>query len=173
MIIKTRKCSIKIILLSKPQLTFRLNNWSSSLELLFPGSWIQSRICVAFSYHVSLISFNLEQFFSFLLSFFEYYRPIILYIASKCIFFFLLFPNSWILVLVLSCVWLFVTPWTVATRLLCPWNSPGKNTGVGCHSLLQGNLPYPRIEPRSPALEGRFFTVRYQASPSSLELMFN
>ena len=20
---------------------------------------------------------------------------------------------------------------------LCPWNSPGKNTGVGCHSLLQ------------------------------------
>ena len=30
----------------------------------------------------------------------------------------------------------FVTPWT--TRLLCPWNSPGKNTGVGCHSFLQG-----------------------------------
>ena len=26
------------------------------------------------------------------------------------------------------------------TRLLCPWDSPGKNTGVGCHSLLQGNL---------------------------------
>ena len=24
------------------------------------------------------------------------------------------------------------------TRLLCPWNSPGKNTGVDCHSLLQG-----------------------------------
>ena len=23
-------------------------------------------------------------------------------------------------------------------RLLCPWNSPGKNTGVGSHSLLQG-----------------------------------
>ena len=22
-------------------------------------------------------------------------------------------------------------------RHLCPWNSPGKNTGVGCHSLLQ------------------------------------
>ena len=25
-------------------------------------------------------------------------------------------------------------------RLLCPWGSPGKNTGVGCHSLLQGIL---------------------------------
>ena len=23
-------------------------------------------------------------------------------------------------------------------RLLCPWDFPGKNTGVGCHSLLQG-----------------------------------
>ena len=23
------------------------------------------------------------------------------------------------------------------TRLLCPWDSPCKNTGVGCHSLLQ------------------------------------
>ena len=24
------------------------------------------------------------------------------------------------------------------TRLLCPWDSPGKNIGVSCHSLLQG-----------------------------------
>ena len=23
------------------------------------------------------------------------------------------------------------------TRLLCPWDSPGKNSGVGCHFLLQ------------------------------------
>ena len=33
------------------------------------------------------------------------------------------------------------TPWTVATRLLCPWDSLGKNTGVGCHFLLQGIFP--------------------------------
>ena len=25
------------------------------------------------------------------------------------------------------------------TRLLCPWDSPGRNTGVGCHALLQGS----------------------------------
>ena len=25
--------------------------------------------------------------------------------------------------------------------LYSPWNSPGKNTGVGCHSLLQGIFP--------------------------------
>ena len=27
------------------------------------------------------------------------------------------------------------------TRLLCPWDSPGRNTGVGCHALLQGIFP--------------------------------
>ena len=26
-------------------------------------------------------------------------------------------------------------------RLLCPWDSPGKNIGVGCHFLLQGIFP--------------------------------
>ena len=35
-------------------------------------------------------------------------------------------------------MWLFVTPWTVTLRLLCPRDSPGKNTGVGCHTLLLG-----------------------------------
>ena len=33
-------------------------------------------------------------------------------------------------------------------RLLCPWNSPGKNTGVVSHSLLL--LPDPGLEPGSP-----------------------
>ena len=37
--------------------------------------------------------------------------------------------------------------------LYSPWNSPGQNTGVGSISLLQGNLPNPGIEPRSPALQ--------------------
>ena len=27
------------------------------------------------------------------------------------------------------------------TRIPCPWDSPGKNTGVGCHFLLQGIFP--------------------------------
>ena len=35
----------------------------------------------------------------------------------------------------LSCVSLFENPWNVPTRLLCPWNSPGKNTEVCCHSF--------------------------------------
>ena len=40
----------------------------------------------------------------------------------------------------ISCVWHFAIPWTVAS-LLCPWDSPGKTTGVGCHALLQGIYP--------------------------------
>ena len=40
-------------------------------------------------------------------------------------------------------VLLFPTLWTIplTPRLLCPWNSPGKNTEVGCHALLQGIFP--------------------------------
>ena len=32
-------------------------------------------------------------------------------------------------------------PWTVACQASCPWDSPGKNTGVGGHFLLRGILP--------------------------------
>ena len=38
-------------------------------------------------------------------------------------------------------------------RLFCPWNSPSKNTRVGSHSLLQGDLPDPGIKPESPTLQ--------------------
>ena len=49
---------------------------------------------------------------------------------------------------VLSCVQLFVTLWTVAcTRLLCPWDFLGKNSGVGCHFLLQGIFPTQGMNP--------------------------
>ena len=48
----------------------------------------------------------------------------------------------------LSRVRLFETPWTVAHQaLLCPWDSPGKNTRVGCHSLLQGIFPNQGLNP--------------------------
>ena len=46
-----------------------------------------------------------------------------------------------------SHVLLFVTLWTVALRLLCPWDSLGKNTGVGCHAFLQGIFPTQRLNP--------------------------
>ena len=46
--------------------------------------------------------------------------------------------------------------------LFCPLNFPGKNTGVDCHFLLQGNLPDPGVKPASPTSPvstGRFFTT--------------
>ena len=45
---------------------------------------------------------------------------------------------------------------------------PGKNTGVGCHSLLQGIFPDPGIvplSPVSPALQVDSLPLSYQGSP--------
>ena len=33
------------------------------------------------------------------------------------------------------------------TRLLCPWDSPGKSTGMGFHTLLQGMVPTQESNP--------------------------
>ena len=50
------------------------------------------------------------------------------------------------------------------TRLLCPWNSPGRNTGVGCCALLQGLFSTQVLNPLSyPA--GRFFTLESSGKP--------
>ena len=49
-----------------------------------------------------------------------------------------------------------------STRLLCPWDFPGKKTGVGCHALLQGIFLTQGSNPwslASPALAGGFFTT--------------
>ena len=39
-----------------------------------------------------------------------------------------------------SCMTLY-DPWTEARQAACPWDFPGKNTGVGSHFLLQGIFP--------------------------------
>ena len=44
-------------------------------------------------------------------------------------------------------------------RLLCPWDSPGKNAAVGCHALLQGTFPTPESNPRLSRL------LHWQAGP--------
>ena len=44
------------------------------------------------------------------------------------------------------------------TRLLCPWDSPSKNTGVGSHSLLQGIFPIQGSNLVS-CIADRFFSI--------------
>ena len=57
------------------------------------------------------------------------------------------------------------------TGLLYPWNSPGKNNGVGSHSLFQGIFPIQGIFPTqgsNPGLpHGRqiLYRLSYQGSP--------
>ena len=51
------------------------------------------------------------------------------------------------------------------TRFLCPWNSAGKNTGVGCRFLLWGNLLDPGIKHASPALQVDSLLLSHQRSP--------
>ena len=36
------------------------------------------------------------------------------------------------------------------TKLLYLWDFSGKNTGVRCHFLLNGDIPNPEVEPESP-----------------------
>ena len=65
-------------------------------------------------------------------------------------------------------VLLFVTLGTVAHQVLCPRDSLGKNTGVGCHDLLQGIFPIQGSNPNLLQLlnAGRFFTAEPPGKPN-------
>ena len=41
----------------------------------------------------------------------------------------------------------FATPWTEEAGRPQSWDSPGKNTGVDCHFLLQGIFPTQELNP--------------------------
>ena len=47
----------------------------------------------------------------------------------------------------------------------CPWDSLGKNTGVGCHSLLQGIFPTQRSDPCLLHWEVSSLPLSHQRSP--------
>ena len=54
---------------------------------------------------------------------------------------------------------LFVTPWTLEpTRLLCSWNSPGKNTRVVAIPFSRGSS-LPRDQTQVSCMAGGFFTI--------------
>ena len=61
-----------------------------------------------------------------------------------------------------SCLTLLQPHGLEPTRLLCPWDLPGKNTGVGCSFLLQGIFP---TQGANPALAGQLFTTEPLGKP--------
>ena len=48
------------------------------------------------------------------------------------------------------------------------WDSPGKNTGVGCHPLLQGIFPTQGIKPGSLALQANSLPSEPPGKPVSM-----
>ena len=57
------------------------------------------------------------------------------------------------------------------TRLLCPWDSPGKNTGVDCLSLLQGIFPTQGLNPGLPHCRQILYQLSHQGSPHPLIIL--
>ena len=51
------------------------------------------------------------------------------------------------------------------SRLLCPWDFPGKNTGVGCHFLLQGIFPTWESNPGLLHYRQILYQLNYEGSP--------
>ena len=49
-------------------------------------------------------------------------------------------------------------------RLFCPWNTPDKSTGVGCHSLLQGIFPTQGLHLSCLHCKQTFYRLSYQGS---------
>ena len=64
----------------------------------------------------------------------------------------------------LSRVQLLATPWAVALQD-CPWDSPGKNTWVGCHALLQGIFPAQGSNPSLLHCRQILYHLSHQGSP--------
>ena len=53
--------------------------------------------------------------------------------------------------------------------LLCPGDSPGKETGVGCHPLLQGVFPTQGSNPGLPHCRRILYHLSHQGSPRILK----
>ena len=56
-------------------------------------------------------------------------------------------------------------------RLLCPWDSLGKNTGVGCHSLLQGIFPTQGSNPGLLYYRQIFHHTSQESSPLTIFIL--
>ena len=70
----------------------------------------------------------------------------------------------WCCLVTKSCLTLLWPQGLQPTRLLCPWDFPGKNIGMDCHFLLQG-IFWSRNWTVSPALQADSLLLSHQGSP--------
>ena len=68
----------------------------------------------------------------------------------------------------LICVSLFSTLWTVCPDSSVHGDSPGKNTGVGCHALLQGIFLSQGSNPGLPHCRWIIYQLSHQGSPNGM-----
>ena len=59
-------------------------------------------------------------------------------------------------------------PFIEAARPLCPWDSPGKNTGVGSYSFLQGIFQTEELNPSLSHCKKILYHLSHQGSPKLL-----
>ena len=57
------------------------------------------------------------------------------------------------------------------TRLLCPWDCPGKNTGVGCHFLLQRIFRTQGSNSGLPHCRQTLYRLSHQGSPENYKTL--
>ena len=57
----------------------------------------------------------------------------------------------------------------VAYQVLCPWNFPGKSTGVGCHYLLQGIFLTQGLNPGLLHCRQMLYHLSHQGNPKEIE----
>ena len=73
----------------------------------------------------------------------------------------------------LSCVPTLLRPHGLQpTRLFCPWNFPGKDTGVSCHFILQGIFPTQGSNPHLLHGQANSLQPSHQGSPSEILAIF-
>ena len=101
------------------------------------------------------LTFHFSSFHSYLL------RPTQTTILPFCISF------SWVWSWSLPPVQCHKPPsWTVAcTKLFCPWDFLGKNTGVGCHFLLQGIFQTQGLNPGLLHCRQTLYCLSHEGSP--------
>ena len=150
---------------------FPLQKWlcASSLSILITVTTIPSvkplklAIEITFS-HLNpniVVILNVDDYWT--CSFFFIKSPLLLHSRSPP-------PLTFcaMLCLLLSRVWLFATPWTVACH--APVHSPAKNTGVGCHALSSRASSWPRDQTQvSSNADEVLYGLSPREVPGSLE----